>query len=403
MRFFSIGTYPDADTESIGGRGVGTAGTMTISDRRETGTRKIGTSETGTRGVSDLGAASLLAGYSGRLSDRLQMRWQKEHGTQVSPIEYARQMIQTSHGILHKEADAVLRESYHREVADRVLVELLKEKGSGWAINTHPSAYTSGHGSRMGQISGPMVGQASHTMPGPIPISVFGNFPGRVNSGRPHVGQIHMVAWAPFLAGAYGLEKFGEMHYGEDTISYLKHIDAAVDAFWEDVVRDICTYGSVKTTDGAKSDSNPFGIVAAETDGYPAWDHSVCNKRGFPIPPLSGQAPHIKSDWLTAFNYWVQDWRSYMANGGKGWADFVGFRPDRAQLDTWYTQLEGNGGWRQQAIKSGVVTITPAADAPAKPAGIPWTTILIVGGILAGAILLGQVRSFIPTKIISGT
>jgi hypothetical protein len=330
------------------------------------------------RGATELGLAAIIAGYGGRLSDRLQIQWQKAHGSQPSPIEHARQLIQTSHGTLHKEADATLRKFYYREVADRILVELLKEKGSGWAINVHPS----------GSVSG-TSGTSRH-------IAERG-----ANMGGPHVGQIHAVLWAPFIAGAYGGSALLlGAHYGEDTLSYMKHVDAAVDALWEDIVRDICAHGSVKTDDVAKSSSNPFGIVAAETDGYPGWGHSECSKRGFPIPPLPGQTPHIKSDWLTAFNYWVQDWRSYVANDGKGWADMVGFRPDRAQLDTWYTQLEGTGGWRSQAGKAGVTMITPAADAPAKPTAIPWTAILIVGGLLAGAILLGQVRSFVPTRII---
>jgi len=333
------------------------------------------------RGVGKLAAAALIAGYSGRLVDRLQMQWEKEHGTETSPIERARQIVQSSRGTLHKEANEVLRHAYHSYIADRILVELLKEKGSGWAIGAHPSGATAGTSNR---------------------VALRGD-----NMGGPHVGEFlpsHGTTWAPWVAGAGVTDIVLGAHYGEDTLSYMKHISAAVDAFWEDVVRDVCIYGSVRTSDSAKSESNPFGIVAAEKDGYPAWDSSVCKKRGFALPPLSGNTPHIKSDWLTAFNYWVQDWGAYQSsgNGGKGWIDIVGLRPDRAQLDTWYGQLEGNGGWRKQAIKSGVATITPAADAP-KSTPIPWTTILIVSGILAGAILLGQVRSFIPTRIIPST
>lgn len=332
------------------------------------------------RGVSESAAAALIAGYSGRLADRLQMQWEKEHGVETSPIEHARQIVQSSHGTLHREANDALRRAYHRDIADRILVELLKEKGSGWAIGAHPSGRTSGTSDR---------------------VALRGD-----NMGGPHVGEFlpsHGTTWAPWVAGAGVTDIVLGAHYGEDTLSYMKHISNAVDAFWEDVVRDVCIYGSVKTSDAAKSDSNPYGIVAAEKDGYPAWDSSVCKKRGFPLPPLAGNAPHVKSDWLTAFNYWVQDWGSYLSNGGKGWVDIVGLRPDRAQLDTWYGQLESPGGWRQQAIKSGVVTITPIADSPVKPKEIPWTTILIVGGILAAAILLGQVRSFIPTRIIPST
>jgi len=205
-----------------------------------------------------------------------------------------------------------------------------------------------------------------------------------------HVGFLFMAAWLPFVAGAYGLEKFGEMHFGEDTRGYMKHIDYAVYALWEDIIRDICEYGSLKVSDSGV-------ILGSETDGYPGWVKSVCEKRGFPIRPLPGQKPHVKSDWLTAFNYWMQDWGSYV---DENQIDLVGHRPDRAQLDTWYTQLEGIGGWRDQFVKSGGRTITPAALAPDKPKPIPWTTIIIVGGIIGAALLLAQVRSFLPARIL---
>lgn len=208
---------------------------------------------------------------------------------------------------------------------------------------------------------------------------------------QPRVGQLHFALWAPFIpvaVASYGISKAMEMRFGEDTRAYLNHVNDSITAFFEDVVRDICTYGSVRVSDAAKSDSNPYGVLGPETVGYPGWDHSVCKKRGggeFELPPAPGQKPHIQSDWFTAFNWWMQDWNSYYR---ENLVDFAGFRPDRAQIDTWYAQLEADGGWRKQFLAKGGKTITPVAPEPVKPTPIPWVPILVVGGIIAAALLI---------------
>jgi len=212
---------------------------------------------------------------------------------------------------------------------------------------------------------------------------------GSFHDSQTHVGQAHLLLWAPFVASAAVASIPAELvlgaKYGEDTRSYMKHIDASVDAFLEDVFRDICEYGSVITKDEAKSSTNPFGVLDSENPEYPGWVSSVCRDRGFPFPPLPGKKPHLKRTWNTAFSYWIQDWRAYMK---ENLVDIVGKRPDRAQLDTWYAQLEASGGWRDQFIKAGGKTITPVAPAPVIPPGVPWTGILIVSGIIAAVLLL---------------
>jgi len=189
--------------------------------------------------------------------------------------------------------------------------------------------------------------------------------------------------------------RVGAVLFGEDTYAYMKHLDASIDAFWEDVVRDVCQYGSVITREETKTSTNPFGVIDSETAGYPGWNSGVCKNRGFPTPPASGQKPHVNKNWLTGVNHWVQDWRRYLTDNN---FDFIGNRPDRAQLDTWYAQLEGPGGWRELFVKAGGKTLTPVAGAPAKPSSIPWTGILIVGGIVAGVFLLRSIPFQIFTK-----
>jgi hypothetical protein len=195
----------------------------------------------------------------------------------------------------------------------------------------------------------------------------------RVGESHVRVGAI----WLPFVAAAYLTKGYPAPKFGEDTRSYLAHIDSGVDQLWEDVLRDACKFGADREADG---------------ETYPVWSAAVCTKVGYPKAPPPGTHAHITSEWLRMFNWWIQDWRKYMNEQA---VDFPGYRPDRPQLDAWYTQLEGTNGWRDQLTKAGAKVIGPSVPKPEPKYDIPWKWILGIAALATGAYIVISLKSII--------
>lgn len=231
--------------------------------------------------------------------------------------------------------------------------------------------------------------------------------------GASWTGAAFATIWNPFVGAAVGVYHLGEIvpfpSFGNDTVAYMDHIDNSIDALFRDVVNDakglrteicladldakglsvdaraalICAGITSPTSDQISRMGACVVAKKAGSDRLSRTDLAACADS---IAAADGLTPknksHTDAEWRQAFSYWMQDWNTYHK---KHIADVPGYRPNKEDLDTWYSQLEGKGGWRDLFTKLGGKTITPAAPRPEDVSlfGIPTWAYWVGGGVLA--------------------
>lgn len=136
---------------------------------------------------------------------------------------------------------------------------------------------------------------------------------------------------------------------GATQVAYAKQIDAAVDQHDRQIKVDLC-------------------------NGEPFCGGKV--------------GPHKSTlAYLNAWNDWLQDWRRYYNEN----VNITFPDPEQTTLDSWRAQLDDFT--RRFKATGAVVTAPPLPNPPVESGGgIPWRGLLIVGGVIAAAMLLREIR-----------